>query len=399
MPTTQGLKPRKSLKPFLGVSFSLVVASLLAPGNLNVWSSSQAAGWQRDLSNSVVDPLQTFSRETKIYKILDFTEELLETSITEVKIMEPLEKPFLLQESLKSSDELRKTGTPVMGEASLSFQGKYQSKNLEKKIPQIIEVTKKDLIEPTIEEDDVTKNSPDVDDPSKIAISRENYIEVPANRKGTIQEPLRILAVGDSLMLDLQYGLERVIGKREDVEIEGRGALGFGFTVPFWDWEEEVIADYDLMVATVRPDVIVVMLGANEFQGYQLNGEDLIPGSTRWTSVLTERAHDAISHWLAGGGKLYWWSTPSVSDPDFLITELNKVWNDVVLAWGEKAQIIDSMKILGNREGEFRWSIESIDGSLIPLRKKHGVHFYEIGADSLAHQLEDILFKDGWLGN
>ena len=62
-------------------------------------------------------------------------------------------------------------------------------------------------------------------------------------RTATVEDPLRILAVGDSLMLDFQYGLERILEARPDVNIEGRGALGFGFTVPYWDWEDDVIPD------------------------------------------------------------------------------------------------------------------------------------------------------------
>ena len=37
------------------------------------------------------------------------------------------------------------------------------------------------------------------------------------------------------------------------------------------------------------------------------------------------------------------------------------------------------------------------DGSLRALRKEHGVHFHEVGADMLARQLEERLVADGWL--
>ena len=70
-----------------------------------------------------------------------------------------------------------------------------------------------------------------------------------APRSATSERPLRILAVGDSLMLDLQYGMERELDPRMDVVVEGRGALGFGFTVPHWDWEDEVLTDYDRLEA------------------------------------------------------------------------------------------------------------------------------------------------------
>ena len=37
------------------------------------------------------------------------------------------------------------------------------------------------------------------------------------------------------------------------------------------------------------------------------------------------------------------------------------------------------------------------DGSILPLRKEHGVHFFEVGADALSVQFEELLVEDGWL--
>jgi hypothetical protein len=37
------------------------------------------------------------------------------------------------------------------------------------------------------------------------------------------------------------------------------------------------------------------------------------------------------------------------------------------------------------------------EGRMVRLRKEHGVHFLEVGADLLARQLERRLVEDGWL--
>ena len=219
-----------------------------------------------------------------------------------------------------------------------------------------------------------------------------------APRTGSSDEPLRILAVGDSLMLDLQYGLERVLGARDDVDLTGRGALGFGFTVPHWDWDEDVLTDYDLSVAQVRPDVIVMMIGANEFEGYVVEGEALAAGSDRWREVMAERADEAVAHWLAGGGHVYWWTTPLMRDARFAaVDEINEVWEATMDAWGPAGSMLDSMQVLGTSDGSYRDEIVSEDGSIVAIRKEHGVHFFEVGADLLAVQLEEQLVADGWL--
>jgi len=213
----------------------------------------------------------------------------------------------------------------------------------------------------------------------------------------TSERPLRILAVGDSLMLDLQYGMERELDPRTDVVVEGRGALGFGFTVPHWDWEADVLTDYDRLVAEVFPDVVVVMIGANEFENYAVNGENLTSGGRRWSEVLFQRADEAIAHWKAGGAHVYWWTTPRMRDTRFLTDDLNSVWERASEAWGAGVTMIDSMGVLGDVEGAYRETLVDGSGVEVPLRKGHGVHFHEVGADMLARQLEARLMADGWL--
>ena len=153
------------------------------------------------------------------------------------------------------------------------------------------------------------------------------------------------------------------------------------------------------MVRKVRPDIVIAMIGANEFQGYAIEGEDLEPGSLRWSEDLTERANDAISHWIADGAYLYWWTTPKMSDPSYLTDDLNSIWHSVVSDWYPKAEMLDSMEVLGDEEGKFRWNMKMLDGSMVPLRKEHGVHFFEVGADALSREFEEILEKDGWVEN
>lgn len=231
---------------------------------------------------------------------------------------------------------------------------------------------------------------------SAVAPTTEVADVFPVVRMGTAEDPLRILGIGDSLMLDLQYGMERTLDRRPDVLVEGRGALGFGFTVPLWHWEDDVLAYYAGLVAEFRPDVVVVMLGANEFEGHVLDGEGLVPGSLRWGEVLAERADEAMSRWRADGAHVYWWTTPRMLHPRFLTDELNDVWASVTATWGPGASDLDSMEVLGDETGAFRYWIHQ-EGRVVPLRKEYGVHFHEVGADLLAWQLERRLVEDGWL--
>ena len=368
-----------ALKSLLVMCFFLIFASFLAPGVLDIWASTQKNDFRRDLAKEWSDSVGEISRNIKINEIREFSERIIEGSLTE-EMLEPLVKPVstIKVESFAVNEEVLEE----KDEEVKITEGKSTPSSIENST----------LLPPSS-----TTLSPAT---TSVATTTTFVISEPsikAQRTGTAEDPLRILAVGDSLMLDLQYGLERILEPRPDVHIEGRGALGFGFTVPHWDWEDDVIPDYNLMVGKVRPDVVVAMIGANEFQGYAIEGEDLEPGSFRWSEILTERAHDAISHWIAGGAYLYWWTTPKMSDPSYLTDDLNSIWDSVVGDWYPKAEMVDSMKVLGDEEGEFRWNMKMLDGSIIPLRKEHGVHFFEVGADGLSRQFEEILERDGWI--
>ena len=368
-----------ALKSLLVMCFFLIFASFLAPGVLDIWASTQKNDFRRDLAKEWSDSVGEISRNIKINEIREFSERIIEGSLTE-EMLEPLVKPVstIKVESFAVNEEV-----------------------LEEKDEEV-KITEGKSTQSSIENSTSLPPSSTTLSPATTSVATTTTFvisepSIKAQRTGTAEDPLRILAVGDSLMLDLQYGLERILEPRPDVHIEGRGALGFGFTVPHWDWEDDVIPDYNLMVGKVRPDVVVAMIGANEFQGYAIEGEDLEPGSFRWSEILTERAHDAISHWIAGGAYLYWWTTPKMSDPSYLTDDLNSIWDSVVGDWYPKAEMVDSMKVLGDEEGEFRWNMKMLDGSIIPLRKEHGVHFFEVGADGLSRQFEEILERDGWI--
>jgi len=362
--------------------FFLIFGSFLAPDVLDIWASTQKNDFRRDLATEWSDSVGEISRSIKINEIREFSERIIDSS-SSGELLQPLVKPGLtvIEVILPIEEEILKekdSEVKITEEKSATSSIENVSS-----LPTITPTT----LSPPITAVAITTTTTFLNSESSIK----------ARRTGTAEDPLRVLAVGDSLMLDFQYGLERILESRNDINIEGRGALGFGFTVPHWDWEDDVIPDYNSMVREVRPDVVIAMIGANEFQGYAIEGEDLEPGSFRWNEVLSERAHDAISYWIADGAYLYWWTTPTMSDPSYLTDDLNSIWDSVVSDWHPNAEMVDSMKVLGDEEGKFRWNMKMLDGSIIPLRKEHGVHFFEVGADGLSRQFEEILEKDGWV--
>ncbi|HIM66166.1 MAG TPA: DUF459 domain-containing protein [Acidimicrobiia bacterium] len=376
-------------RSFLVAVLVLVSGSLALPDSVDTWAATQPAGWRRSLVRTWADPVGDLGRRLRLDEPMAVMADLVDTDPTMVTLppaerpatattRQPAASPTTTRSTVASPTTTGQTAVTTSGQTSVSPSTTPSTTAAPPEQPSA-------MVASTTIAATAPEPAPSTTPPT------------PALRTATPEEPLRVLAVGDSLMLDLQYGLERVLDPRPDVVVEGRGALGFGFTVPHWDWDDDVLADYADMVASFQPDVVVVMIGANEFQGYALEGEDLEPGSERWREVLLERADDAMSHWRAGGATVYWWTTPTMRGAGYLTDDLNGVWATTIDAWMEGAGMIDSMAILGGPDGAYRESIEDSDGSPIPLRKEHGVHFFEVGADLLAMQLEDRLVVDGWL--
>jgi len=405
---------RAAARLFFVAGLVLVGGSLLSPGVVEVWAETRSSGWHRSVARMWSEPVSELSQALHLGAGRRVASEILEDGAKPVATLPPATRP-----GQSPTDETVSTTTLVPSATVVATTMVAPSTS---GVPTATPASQTTLAVGSVPEEagssttapatrvpvstvSATTPIPSTTGPSATAatsttipsVTGTALPELIAARRATGAEPLRILGVGDSLMLDLQYGLERVLDPRSDVTVEGRGALGFGFVVPHWDWEDDVLPDYDHMVATIRPDVVVAMIGANEFQGYAIEGEDLEPGSQRWREVLATRADEAISHWLAGGALLYWWTTPVMADADYLTHDLNEVWASSVTYWEPWAATLDSMEVLGDEDGGFRWHLTMPDGSLQPLRKEHGVHFHEVGADMLARQLEERLVADGWL--
>ena len=371
--------PRRQAVRILAVSLLVLLGgSLLAPDSVQTWADTQPDGWRRSLAAAWADPVGRLSRSLGVDRPLTAASDALDTDDRGLPVttLPPATRPTttLIVPTTTTPPTSTTSRPPPTTSGATTSSSEGPSSTV------------------TTTTTTTTTSTP----PPSVPPSPPTTTLAP--RVASPEEPLRILALGDALMLDLQYGLARVLGARDDVLLTGKGALGFGFTVPHWDWDEDVLTDYDLSVAQARPEVIVMMIGANEFEGHVVEGEALPAGSDRWREVLAERADEAVAHWLAGGGHVYWWTTPLMRDSRFsAVEDLNVVWEDTMGAWAPAGSVLDSMEVLGDGDGRYRDEIVNEDGSIVPLRKEHGVHFLEIGADLLAKQLEEQLLADGWL--
>ncbi|MEE3115760.1 MAG: hypothetical protein VX321_06665, partial [Actinomycetota bacterium] len=252
--------PRRQAVRILAVSLLVLLGgSLLAPDSVQTWADTQPDGWRRSLATAWADPVGRLSRSLGVDRPLTATSDALDTADRGLPgtTLPPATRPTttLIVPTTTTPPTSTTSQPPPTTSGAIASSSEGPSST---------------VTSTTSTTTTTTSSTPPPSVPSPTTTL--------APRVASPEEPLRILALGDSLMLDLQYGLARVLGARDDVLLTGKGALGFGFTVPHWDWDEDVLTDYDLSVAQVLPEVIVMMIGANEFEGHVVEGEALPAG-------------------------------------------------------------------------------------------------------------------------
>ena len=379
----------------------LVLANLLAPDAATGWAGTQPEGWRRDVAGALTYPLVRVAEELSLGQPLEMVTGLFDgdpPTVTFAPATRSAVGTTTTSTTTTSTSTTTTTTTTVQVPPATGESGAMGVSTTLSPADPIAQSNDAEAPEATVAASVTTTTSVPA-----VVVTTEVADVFPAVRMGTAEDPLQILAIGDSLMLDLQHGMERTLDRRPDVVVEGHGFAGLAFAAFTREfWEDDILVNQARLIAEIRPDVVVVMLGGNEFgyghfDGYVLDGEDLMPGSLRWAEVLAERADDAMSRWMADDAHVYWWTTPRVRDPKFLADVLNDVWASATSARGSGVSDLDSMEVLGDETGAYRDQMPDDEGRMVRLRKEDGVHFLEVGADLLARQLERRLVEDGWL--
>ena len=217
----------------------LVLANLLAPDAADGWAGTQPEGWRRDVAGALTSPLVRVARKLSLDQPLERVTEILDSGPAPVTFAPAVRDPTTTT-SIQVPPATGESG--ATGVSTTSSPADPSALPNDAEAPEVTvtasvtTTTSVSAVAPTTEVADVfpaARMGP-VDDPSVSAVAPTTEVAdvFPAARMGTAEDPLQILAVGDSLMLDLQRGMERTLDRRPDVVVEGRGAVGFGFTVP-----------------------------------------------------------------------------------------------------------------------------------------------------------------------
>lgn len=196
-------------------------------------------------------------------------------------------------------------------------------------------------------------------------------------RPATADEPLRMWLGGDSMTIELEQSAADLVTSRPEVALTTHAQVSSGLTRPdFFDWptyfQDEVLP--------VDPEVVVVMFGANDSQGMELDGGPVQPDEQAWQDEYRRRV-GVVMDQLRGEGRLVVWvGQPRMRDAGF--DERMGVLDDIYESEAESrpwVRFLDSRPVL-SPDGD---GYQATSGAT-SLRQGDGIHLDRGGADLLA---------------
>ncbi|MGH9297977.1 MAG: DUF459 domain-containing protein, partial [Acidimicrobiales bacterium] len=123
-----------------------------------------------------------------------------------------------------------------------------------------------------------------------------------------------VLEIGDSLGEDLGFGLQWAFSKDAKVHFVAAAVGDTGLAnTNYYDWA----AHLNTELHTYHPQVVVVFLGANDDQGFDVGSEVASVGSALWSSQYSKRVGILMSEATSAGARVLWVGMPIMESPSF----------------------------------------------------------------------------------
>lgn len=213
---------------------------------------------------------------------------------------------------------------------------------------------------------------------------------VPLNRHPSAADPLRVLVVGDSLGIDLGSVLVNDLDQTGVVQATLDGQVSTGLTRPdYFNWPAELATD----LARDHPEVVVVMIGANDAQDFP--GPPDVPfGTSAWDTIYRSRVASFMAEATGQGARVIWVGMPPMQDPG-LSAAMQRINGLVQQAAAQNPDVVyvSSWTVLGTPSGQFTpYLVEN--GQEVNVREPDGTHITPGGAQVLAAAVEAAMRDD-----
>lgn len=207
----------------------------------------------------------------------------------------------------------------------------------------------------------------------------------------TIEQPLRMLVIGDSLAEGFGALLRQQVGARDlplTVVNAGRNSSGLARR-DFYDWPTQ----FSGMVAGNTPDIVVAHFGANDMQAIIQPSSRTALGSSEWDAVYTQQIASILTTAADAGAVVYLLgpATDVHTNLNNHLARVNPLFEAAAADYG--AIYFPLRPFTSGPSGEFAQNVV-VNGQSVRLRSGDGSHFtnrgYRLVSDRI---LDDLLIR------
>lgn len=206
--------------------------------------------------------------------------------------------------------------------------------------------------------------------------------------------PHKLLVVGDSLAIGLSLSLRRSVAELDNLELIEEGKVSSGLANPkYYDWGKAL----RIFLDKYKPDLVVIMMGANDAKYINVNEKPRPPGSANktWPEVFSMRVENFLEALQERGVRNYWIGLPIMGDPAY--AKQAEVMNDIVKSECGRfstSRFLDTWSLLTDDQGNYSTFLPNTKGVKIKVRANDKVHFTVAGGDILAQSFLTAIAKD-----
>lgn len=225
----------------------------------------------------------------------------------------------------------------------------------------------------------------------KPVVKKQKKAALPPPEKPKIEKAAgatRLAVFGDSMATDVGKALERFYAEDPNISILTQGVGSSSFVRPdFFDWPKTI----NEQIAANSFDIAVILIGINDRQKMNLNGQSYGSLTPEWTTEYSARITNVVKALRAANKPTIWVGLPPMEAPKFgkAMIQVNEIQRLAAFSGG--AEFLDIYEKFATEDGGYTSRGPDLSGTQVRMRKDDGIHFSAAGADKLAFYLSQSL--------
>ena len=193
----------------------------------------------------------------------------------------------------------------------------------------------------------------------------------------SVEEPLRVLLAGDSMMRELGTAMQE-LAPTDLTNIRLDYRISSGLSRPdYFDWPSKLAQLLD----SYEPEAVVVLFGTNDHQDVEVNGRVLAVDSPEWLTEYHRRVGLVMDLLHRPGLTLTWVALPAMRSAGFstAMARLSEVYR-VEAASRPWVSLVNSGAAIDAADGSYAAALPAAGSEPVVMRQDDGVHFSKAGA-------------------